>query len=485
MILAVAFGGMVLLRSAFQKQRKTDLDVFTRAAWAVRENQDIYATYSDRSWNYVYPSFFAIVMTPLAEPPTARTFELIADERDRIARSHGATPEEIRLDRARLASESQRLAGLGLLHDPISGRGGARYLPFWVSVSVWYLLSLAMIALSAHWIASAIQAADSTLRSLTISQRGWWMLRLWPVIFCAPPLFNGLSRGQSDALVLLSIAAFLRLASTNRAFASAIALAVAPAVKVIPGLLVLYPLWRRDTRSLAGLGVGAALTLLIIPAMVFGPSLALSYNLRWLQVMGLPGLGLAGDNADSSRKFELYGLSGSDSQNFLTVLHNIINITTTHGLRPAEPAPWLPPVVLLLSAGAVLATLWAMGWRRAAPGDTLLAPPREPDPLLVPSVGVLLCVMLMVSPVTHTHYFGFALPLIAWLVSLGVRKHPTQGLPGGAMLCGLAYLAIHAGIKLNGMTWAQDIGVLLWVGVGVWAFACIKLRQESDKLRYA
>ena len=491
MTVAVAFGGMVLLRSAFQNQRKTDLDVFSRAAWAVRTGQDVYATYSDRSWNYLYPTFFAIVMTPLAEPPTARTFDLIYNERAAWGRVHGADESELALERQRLMRESDRLAALGLLREPGSGgaggAGGAGYLPFWVSVASWYLASLGMVMLSAHWIGASVQSADRKMRAWTSRDRGWWMLRIWPVIFCAPAIFNGLSRGQSDALVLLSIAAFLRLSSSTppRRMLAGLALAVAPAVKVIPGLLILYPLWRRDARTLVGIALGGGLTLLVIPAMVFGPARAMDYNLRWLHVMGLPGLGLAGENADASRKFELYGLSGTDSQNLLSVLHNIMNIGTPRGLRPDDPASWLPLLVIVACGAAVALSLWAMRWRPVEPGASLLSPARDADPLLVPSVGVLLCVMLMVSPVTHAHYFAFLLPLMAWLVSLDVRRHLSQGVSRGTLALGLAYLTLHVLARLNVFEWMLDVGVLLWVGVGIWMYACVRMRQEGESLRYA
>ncbi len=480
---AVAFGGMVLLRSALQNQRKTDLDVFCRAAWAVRTGQDVYATYSDRSWNYVYPTFFAILMTPLAEPPTAHSFDLIYNERAKWGRAHGADEQELAAERERLTREANRLASLGLLREPGGVTNG--YLPFSVSVGAWYLLSLGMIVLSSHWIGASLQSADRRMRAWTSQDRGWWMIRVWPAIFCAPAILNGLSRGQSDALVLLAIAAFLRLASSDRRVTAAVALAVAPAVKVIPGLLVLYPLWRRDLRSLVGLALGAALTLLVIPALVFGPALAMQYNLRWLQVMGLPGLGLGGENADSSRKFELYGLSGTDSQNLLSVLHNILNIGTTRGMRPDEPATWLAPVVMAMVSVAVVVSLWAMRWRPVEPGATLLSPSRDPDPLLVPSVGVLLCVMLMASPVTHTHYFAFLLPLVAWLVSLSVRGHARQGMSRGVLTLGLAYVMIHALARLGPFEWMLDVGMLLWVVVAMWAFACVRMRLEGESLRYA
>ena len=48
--LLVAFGGLVVWRSAFLHQRHGDLGVYLRAAWAVRTGNDIY-TVTDKGWH--------------------------------------------------------------------------------------------------------------------------------------------------------------------------------------------------------------------------------------------------------------------------------------------------------------------------------------------------------------------------------------------------------------------------------------------------
>ena len=47
----------------------TDLQVYLRAAWAVRSGADLYTIIDDNQWHYHYPALFAILMTPLADPP--------------------------------------------------------------------------------------------------------------------------------------------------------------------------------------------------------------------------------------------------------------------------------------------------------------------------------------------------------------------------------------------------------------------------------
>src|SRR6516165_11928093 len=65
----VGFGGLVEIRSACLSRHMTDLDVYLRAAWAVRTGADFYSIMDDNGWHYHYPPLFAILLVPLADPP--------------------------------------------------------------------------------------------------------------------------------------------------------------------------------------------------------------------------------------------------------------------------------------------------------------------------------------------------------------------------------------------------------------------------------
>src|SRR6516162_5067276 len=69
LIVALAFGVLVVKRAAFMKRRMTDVDCYLRAAWAVRTGQDLYEVLDPSDWHYNSPPLFAILMTPLAAPP--------------------------------------------------------------------------------------------------------------------------------------------------------------------------------------------------------------------------------------------------------------------------------------------------------------------------------------------------------------------------------------------------------------------------------
>ncbi len=113
-----AWGGLVVYRSALLWRHMGDLDCYLRAAWAVRVEPDrIYDVMEDNAWHYNYPPLFAILMTPLADPPFAA-------------------------DRTGMP-------------------------PFAVSVAIFYVLSLLTIALAVHILASALERSspDPAVRS--------------------------------------------------------------------------------------------------------------------------------------------------------------------------------------------------------------------------------------------------------------------------------------------------------------------------------
>src|SRR5262245_49589359 len=65
----LVFGVLVEIRSAFLKRRMTDLDIYLRAAWAIRAGADIHSITDENGWHYHYPPLLAIVLTPLADAP--------------------------------------------------------------------------------------------------------------------------------------------------------------------------------------------------------------------------------------------------------------------------------------------------------------------------------------------------------------------------------------------------------------------------------
>ncbi|MFO0850175.1 MAG: glycosyltransferase family 87 protein [Gemmataceae bacterium] len=245
LLAVVGFGGLVLVRSAFQQDRKTDLGVYLRAAYAVRTGVGIYdaVTCDDNGWHYCYPPPFAIVMAPLA--------------------------------------------------DPYRWADRAGYLPYWLSVVVWYALSV--------WLAwaAADRFARTVLSDARPGSRRWWYARLVPLYVCVGGVGFTLARGQVNILVVWLTAGMFAAAVVGRPVRAGCWLAAAVALKVIPGYLGLFLVADRPgraVRGVLGLVLGLALWLVAVPAAVWGWDKTIASNRTFVDAVLAPGALGTGDH---------------------------------------------------------------------------------------------------------------------------------------------------------------------------------------------
>lgn len=350
-ILVVAFGVLTEIRSAFQHTRKTDAGVYFRAAWAARTGRDLFSVTDDNGWHYCYPSAFALVLVPLADPPA---------DADRTG-----------------------------------------YLPYELSVAIWYLVGVCCAGWSVHVLASCV------LPDAVRGTRRWWYARVIPLDLCLGGIGHTLGRGQVNLLVVALIAASFAAIVANRRFRGGMGLAGAVCVKIIPGLLILYPLVRRDRSTLLGVVVGGVLLLGIIPALWWGGRGMIEGNRKLVELVLMPG---ATGTGDQTRAEELTETKSTDSQSFVAAIHAWQY--PDRESRPDNASRNARLIHLALAGGLTLITV-GVGWRRLgdAVGDQLTY------------LGCLAVVMLLASPVSHMHYYVFALPLVAglWLRSLAQR----------------------------------------------------------------
>src|SRR5438067_2362173 len=103
---AVGFMAFTEVRSCFMTFRHTDFTVYVRAAWAARAGHDLYAVADEHGWHYCYPPAFALLLTPLADPPP--------------------------------------------------GEPRAGYPPFWLAAAVWIVVSTLAAVWAAHMLARAV-----------------------------------------------------------------------------------------------------------------------------------------------------------------------------------------------------------------------------------------------------------------------------------------------------------------------------------------
>lgn len=409
------FGALVEFRAAFLKRRMTDLDVYLRAAWAVRSGSDLYTITDDNDWHYHYPPLLAILLVPLADPP------------------------------------------------PGADRTGT--LPFAVSVAVWYLFSVACLCYGLHCLASALERgqAASAIKGQPCGCRRWWDARVLPVLVCGLPIGSTLMRGQVNLVLLALLCLMVAALLCRKPIQAGFWLAGAISLKVIPAFLLLYALWRREGRFLAGCAVGLVLGLGVIPALALGPEQTLTSYRKWTDVLLLPALAAG---TDQSRAKELIEVTATDSQSFLAVLHNTLH--QERAQRPKQPSRVIRRTHWLLGGVLALVTLLIAGRRRG---------PSATDEVL--SLGMLMVVMLLLSPVCHLHYFCLNTVLVmGMLVALWEREKPF-GL-GSAWTWLLAtHLVASALPHLPGLSVVRDLGLAAYNALLLWLTAGLLLWHRS------
>ena len=406
----VAFGWLTVKRSAHLGDRMTDFGVYARAAWAVRTGQSPYDIADDRGWHYLYPPPFVLLLLPLADPPAGA---------DRFG-----------------------------------------YLPFDVSVGVWYTVNLLLCGLTVHLL--ALGAVPDARRF----SRRWWYARLLPFDFCIGPLGYTLGRGQVNVLILVLIAAGFLALVRDRRFRGGLWLAVAAGIKVLPGLLLLVPLVRRDWRGLLGMIAGGVLFLGVLPVLVWGPTGAVELTRAFASRVVQPSVTNTGDQTIHK---EFSGTTSTDSQAFHAVFHAMRY--PERATRPDVSDGLSKGLHYLLGLVMVSVTAWA-----AVRGTT-----REGSKLLL-FVGGLCVVMTHLAPASHMHYYSYSLPLVAGLIADDLRRRPTEAVPTGRTLGVLGGWMLLTAVPLFD-TWPfalvlRDYGLAVWANVGLWAWGVSRLAAK-------
>lgn len=266
--------------------------------------------------------------------------------------------------------------------------------PFALLPLPWAAALWDLVGLVALWISVALIA-----RELRLAPSPWALALLLALLLTWSPLLQTLLEAQISPLLLLLFTLAWRWARRGRSGWAGAALGVATAVRLFPGLAVVYFLIRRDWRAV---GVASA---------VFVGMEALATPL----VGGLPSV-----IAYATRE------SPATTAEWITHEHNVSLWGFTHllFLGPRDvtallPAPWLAAPLTYALLAALLGALALRTYRRRA------LPPAADDATFL----AYLPAMLLASPLTWQHYFVILLlPLLVVLARLpwlaGVRGRP-------------------------------------------------------------
>ena len=216
-----------------------------------------------------------------------------------------------------------------------------------------------------------------------------WLGLVLGVVALLDPFLLAFRLGQVDLVIGLALAAAAyRLRNGDDAWGGAL-IGIAAILKIAPGLLVLYLLWRGRWRALAGL----AATVLVIGLLSLG--LAGLEAWQFYLTVRLPDL-LAG-----SALFNNLSLPGLILRAFMgpELAKGILD------LQPDIPVARLLIVVALLAAIGV--TAWALG-RKVRTGRAFVL-----------EFSLAVVAALVISGVTWPHYLAWLLPLVG--LSLAFR----------------------------------------------------------------
>lgn len=372
-IILLLIGSMVLgfltyVRNVEQERRKGDLTVYLRAAWAVQSGRRLYNITDHNGWHYHYPPLLAILMVPLAEPPPPRVNHQTAKS---------PVPPQANRQTAK----------------PPVPQGA---IPFQATVLIWYAINLAALVMSVHLLATAFEASQPS------SRRWWWLLRALPILACIVPIGHTLIRGQVNLLVLALICGMAAALVRGRSGLAGLSLAGAICIKIIPAFLLLYPIWKRDFRCLAGCAAGLAIGLGAIPLAVFGPQRTIDYYVMLKERVLEPGLG---QGTDQSRAEELTNVTTTQSQSIQAVTHRLLHLDSE---APPAQADDLARLVHWGVGGLMIVALLAASGtgRNDSPGRCVL------------TIGLLTTLMVAISPVAHLHYFSLNIVLVVGILAM-------------------------------------------------------------------
>ena len=238
---------------------------------------------------------------------------------------------------------------------------------------LWYALNLGFLALGiASWRAAA------RVQPRSERQQGATVAILLPLAATLLPIQTNFEHQNMNALLLALTGGAVWLLCVGAAIAAGALIGVATALKVFPGLLIVYLIVRDQWRAaLAAVVTGAGLTL--APVLVTGPALYRDELLRWLEL--------------SSSGWPIR----NNNQSLLAALDRFTGGWSAIGVRSASDAP-LALTLFLAIALALLVLGVRMIWQTR--GEMRI--PTETAAFTVLAV--------VLSPIAWDHYWVLMFP---------------------------------------------------------------------------
>ncbi len=281
-----------------------------------------------------------------------------------------------------------------------------------------------VIAFSLFGFLSIVFAWYSLVRLANLELRERWLLAF--LFLVNGPLISGVKYGNLSYFILAALAGGLRLLRSGRPGLAGVLLGIATVIKPPLALFGFFFLFRREWRGLAGYAATGLATILL-SLLVFG----WADNFYWFQT-----------------SIVQYSHTWLDAFNVQSVTAFIQRLTDGAGLREWQIAT--PPTsVEKLAAQFISALLLLAGGAaclkpRLLNGETPVRLKVERQDL---QFLLVICLCLISSPLSWTHYYLWLLMPIAFFLSWGA-----QGLPRWAFWTG--WTAIIMTTPIAGNAWS-------------------------------
>lgn len=314
------------------------------------------------------------------------------------------------------------LAGGRPLYELVSEQYPFTYPPFAaiVMLPLGYINRTAAIAAMAFLSLAAFAViCGTTIRLLHIDRRMGWFLALGAMSL--QPVYQTFELGQVNLIIMaLIMLDCLVLPPRYRG----IGVGLAAAIKIVPGIFVLYFILRRDWKAVARSGITFSATVLV--SLIITPHETVDY---WTNLVG-----------DASRTGDTIS---SVNQSLPAVIARL-----THDRYPPAVV-----VVLVSLCGIVLAVLAAR--KQLTRGHDLAA-------LVSIAIGGLLA-----SPVSWSHHYVWAVPA---LMILFLEKHTVAAALGAAIfyVAPMQLIRFGYGVELTYGPWEQFVSAAYPLAAAAW-----------------
>lgn len=336
-----------------------------------------------------------------------------------------------------------------------------------VFLIIWYIVSFL----------GAVAAAVLCARIVRPGARGGLLIALAGLafIFSCRPMVSDLHNGQVNSLIFFLAAASLYLFVRKQDGASGVVMALAASIKMTALIFLPYFLYKRAYKTAAGMALGLAFTLVLLPMVALGPKRSFKLYGSFYDKMVDPFVSVT----------EAPGIYSEAGQSLRAAAHRYLTDTNAAHHAKFEVRVNLADlsggtVWKIVLVGCIALTLASAFCTRANPAD---AGRRD---LIALELGAVLLLMLMVSPMSRkAHFVSLMLPCAAFVNYLLLHRYdPARRRQWKMLLAVVVITFVIFNLTASGtMGKTAAVYVLAFSGfffaaLALWAASCLVLAGE-------